>query len=90
MKWQEYMTLKDERQDQISLVMSLSRVQLFVIQWTIARYASLSITNSWILLKFMSIESVMPSNHLILCHPVLLKWVGVKYALGEEWRKNSI
>ena len=40
--------------------------------WTAARQASLSITNSWNLLKLMSIESVMPSNHLILCHPLLL------------------
>ena len=40
--------------------------------WTAARQASLSITNSWSLIKFMSIESVMPSNHLILCHPLLL------------------
>ena len=40
--------------------------------WTAARQASLSITNSWSLLKLMSIESVMPSNHLILCHPLLL------------------
>ena len=41
--------------------------------WTAARHASLSITNSWSLLKLMSIESVMPSNHLILCHPLLLQ-----------------
>ena len=41
-------------------------------QWTAARQASLSITNSWSLIKLMSIESVMPSNHLILCHPLLL------------------
>ena len=40
--------------------------------WTAVRQASLSITNSWSLLKLMSIESVMPSNHLILCHPLLL------------------
>ena len=40
--------------------------------WTAAHQASLSITNSWSLLKLMSIESVMPSNHLILCHPLLL------------------
>ena len=40
--------------------------------WTVARQASLSITNSWSLLKFMSIELVMPSNHLILCHPLFL------------------
>ena len=53
-------------------VQSLSHVRLFVTPWTAARQASLSITNSWSLLKFMSIESVMPSNHLILCHLLLL------------------
>ena len=51
---------------------SFSRVRLFVTPWTAARQASLSITNSWSLLKLMSVESVMPSNHLILCHPLLL------------------
>ena len=55
-----------------SSVQSLSHVRLFVIPWTITRQASLSITNSWSLLKLTSIESVMPSNHLILCHPFLL------------------
>ena len=55
-----------------SSVQSLSRVQLFVTPWTIARQASLSITNSWSLFKLMSIESVMPSNDLILCHPPLV------------------
>ena len=55
-----------------SSVQSLSRVQLFATPWTAARQASLSITNSRSLLKFMSIESVMPSNHLILCRPFLL------------------
>ena len=55
-----------------SSVQSLSRVQLFVTPWTVARQASMSITNSWSLLKFVSIKSVMPSNHLILCCPVLL------------------
>ena len=50
----------------------LSHVQLFVIPWTAAYQASLSITNSWSLLKLMSIDSVMPSNRLILCHPLLL------------------
>ena len=50
-----------------------SSVQLlFVTPWTVARQASLSITNSQNLLKLMSIELVMPSNHLILCHPLLL------------------
>ena len=65
----------------IYTVQSLSRVQLFathvVVQlfatpWTSACQASLFITNSWSLLKLMSIESVTPSNHLILCHPLLL------------------
>ena len=55
-----------------SSVQSLSCVRLFVNLWTTARQASLSITNSWSLLKFMCIELVIPSNHLILCHPVLL------------------
>ena len=50
----------------------VSCVQLFVTLWTIACQASLSITNSWSLLKLMSIESVMPSNHLILYCPLLL------------------
>ena len=53
-------------------VQSLSRVQLFSTPWTAARDASLSITNSRSPPKPMSIESVMPSNHLILCHPLLL------------------
>ena len=56
----------------ISSVQSLSRVRLFVTPWTAARQASLSITNSQSLLKLMPIESVMPSNHLILCLPLLL------------------
>ena len=57
---------------QFSSVQLLSCVRLFVTQWTAACQASLSIINSWSLLKLMSIESVMPSNHLILCHPLLL------------------
>ena len=56
----------------ICSVQLFSRVRLFVTPWTAACQASLSITNSWSLLKLMSIESVMPSNHLILCHPLLL------------------
>ena len=55
-----------------SSVQSLSRVRLFATPWTAARQASLSVTNSRILLRLMCIESVMPSNHLILCHPLLL------------------
>ena len=55
-----------------SSVQSLSCVQLFATPWTTACQASLSITNSRSLLKLMSIELVMPSNHLILCHPLLL------------------
>ena len=55
-----------------SVQFSLSRVWLFVTPWIAARQASLSITNSQSLLKLMSLESVMPSIHLILCHPLLL------------------
>ena len=54
------------------MVCSLSHVQLFVTPWTAAHQACLSITNSQSLLKLMSIKSVMPSNHLILCCPLLL------------------
>ena len=55
-----------------SSVQLLSSVRLFETPWTAACQASLSITNSWSSLKLMSIESVMPSSHLILCHPLLL------------------
>ena len=55
-----------------SSVQLLSRVWLFATPWTAARQASLTITNSWSLLKLMSIASVIPSNHLILCRPLLL------------------
>ena len=55
-----------------SSVQSLSHVGLFATSWTAAHQASLSITNSWSLPKLLSIESVMPSSHLILCHPLLL------------------
>ena len=57
---------------QFRSVHSLSRVQLFATPWTAARQATLSITNSQSLLKLMSIRSVMPSSHLLLCHPLLL------------------
>ena len=65
--------LKGKIHSQLFLVVlqSLNRVLLFVSPWTAARQASLSITNSWSLLKLMSIKSMMPSNHLILCHPLL-------------------
>ena len=56
----------------VVVVQSLSRVRLFVTRWTAAHQSSLSFTISWNLLKLMSIESVMPSNHLILCCPLLL------------------
>ena len=64
-------SFKSQKSDvgQFTSFQSLSRVQLFATPWTAARQASLSITNSWSLLKLMSIESVMPSNHLIICHP---------------------
>ena len=59
--------------DTIAVVFQmLSHVQFFVTPWTAARHTSLSFTISLSLLKLMSIESLMPSNHLILCHPLLL------------------
>ena len=56
----------------VVVVQSFSGIWLFATLWTAARQASLYITNAWSLLKLMSIESVMPSNHLILCCPLLL------------------
>ena len=68
--------LKNVKTEQLSIqfssVQSFSRVRLFVTPWTEALQASLSITNSQSLLKLMSIELVMPSNHLLLCSPLLL------------------
>ena len=79
----------------IFVVQSLSCVQLLATQWTAAQQASLSFNISWSLLKLMSIESVMPSNHLILCHPLLLLpsifpsiWVfSNESALNIRWPK---
>ena len=79
----------------VVLVQSLSHVRLFAIPWTAAHQASLSFTISWSLLKFMSIESVMPSNHHILCHPLLLlpsifssiRVFSIKSALRIRWPK---
>ena len=81
----------------ISSVQSLRRVQLFAILWIAARQASLSITNSWSSLKLMSIKSVMPSNHLILCFSLLLlpsifpsiRVFSNKSALHIRWLKYS-
>ena len=60
------------KQIQFSSVQLLSRVKVFATPWIAAHQASLPITNSWTLLKLMSIESVMPSNYFILCRPLLL------------------
>ena len=60
------------QRDFVVFIQSLSHVRLFATPWTAARQASLSFTNSWSLLKFMSVESLMPSNHLILYSPFLL------------------
>ena len=69
----QYVFLKDKNTFKIiSSVQLLSHIQLFATPWTAARQASLSITNSQSLIKLMSIKSVMPSNHLILCWPLLL------------------
>ena len=78
--------------DVLSVQFSLSHVQLFVTPWTAACQASLSITNSWSLLKLMSIESVKPSNHLILCCPLLSIFPSIRVfsnvsALHFRWPK---
>ena len=82
-------------QDQSSLVQTISHVWLFVTPWTAARHASLSITNSWGLLKYVSVESVMPSNYPILCCPLsppafnlsqyqdLFQWVGSSHQVAK-------
>ena len=67
-----YLNSKAFAQQRKESVQSLSHLRLFATPWTAAHQASLSITNSWGLLKLMSIELVMPSNHLILCCPLLL------------------
>ena len=71
-KQQHQLTIIKGGELQFSLAQSLSRVQLFSTPWTAARQASLSIANRQSLPKPMSIESVMSSNHLILCRPLLL------------------
>ena len=68
----EWLSSNDSYWKWLSSVQSLSRVWLFATPWTAAHQASLSITNSQSLLRLMFIESVMPSNHPILCHPLLL------------------
>ena len=74
---------------------SLSRVQLFATPWTAACQASLSVTNSWSLLKLMSIMSVMPANHLIFCCPLLppsifprIRVFSNELVLCIRWPKN--
>ena len=84
------------QEEQISSVQSLCHVQLFATPWTTVCQASLSITNSWSLLKLISIASVMPSNHLILCRPLLLppaifpsiKVLSNESVLHIKWPKN--
>ena len=70
--WHIYRRLGKRTKLHISSVQLLSPVKLSATPWTAARQAFLSFTNSWSLFKLMSIESVMPSNHLTLCHPLLL------------------
>ena len=79
-----------------SSAQSFSRVRLFATPWTAARQTSLSITNSWSLFKHMSIELVIPSNHLFLCHPLLqastfprLRVFSNKSVLHIRWPKHG-
>ena len=67
-----YFLIEDNCFTEFCSVQSVSHAQLFATPWTAVCQASLSMTNNWSLLKLMSIESVMPSNHLTLCHPLLL------------------
>ena len=66
----EWLCLSQSQVTGISSVQSLSRIRLFATPWTAAHQASLSITNTRSLLKLMSLESVMPSNHLVFCRPL--------------------
>ena len=75
MKWHSaevFYRKKTYKHTLYNTVQSLSRVRLFATSWTTAHQASLSVTNFWSLLKLVSIESVTPSSHLILCRPLLL------------------
>ena len=88
-------TLGKQDLNVVSSVQSLSHVQLFVTPWTAACQATLSFTNSWSLLKLISFETMVPSNHLILCHPLLflpsvfpsIKVFSNKSALCIRWPK---
>ena len=75
---------------QFSSVQSLSHVRLFTTQWTATCQVSLSITNSWSLLKLMSIKSVMPSNRLILCDPLLLQPSIFPSIFSQVFSKKSV
>ena len=77
------------KRNQFSSVQLLSHVQLFVTPWTAARQASLSTTNSWSLLKLMSIKSVMPFSHLILCHPLLLL-ASIFPSIGDFFSESAL
>ena len=70
--WPPGLTMAPDADPAPVVVQSLSCVRLFTTPWTVACPASLSFTISWSLLRFMSSESMMPSNRLILCHPLLL------------------
>ena len=84
-------------QDNLVSVQSLSHVQLFATPWNTAHQASLSIINSWSLLKLMSIELVMPSNYLIFCHPLLppsifpnIRVFSNESALHIRWQSTGV
>ena len=94
-KWFDLLAVHGTLKSLLVVVQSLSHVQLFATPWTAACQASLSIANSQSLLKLMSIESVMPSSHLILCHPLLLlpsifpsiRVFSSEFALHIRWPK---
>ena len=91
--WNRYTKELTDLMNNFSSVQSLSHIQLFATPWTAALQASLSITNSQSLLKLMSIESMMSSNHLILCHPLLLPpsiFPSIRVFPGESVLLNSL
>ena len=70
--WSSQHSIWEDQEEFVFVFQSLSHAWLFATPWTVAHQVSLSFTISWSLLKLMTMELVMPSNHLILCHPLLL------------------
>ena len=85
LRWRSYYYNVACKEFIVVVVHSLSHVQLFTTPWTVAQQASLPFTISGSLLKLISIESEMPSNHLILCHPLLLPSIFSSIRVFSSW-----